>query len=153
MRIVDTDVLSFIWRHHPRGREYYRMYLSGHTPAISSVTRDEMRSGAVLMGWSRARRSRLEHMLLGFRVIPVTDNVTRVAEWLRSVAPRGLHINDSLIAATARVGTALVATAQGEPLSVEELLERGQDFPLVSNNYRDFEQLAPFGLRLLNLPP
>ena len=117
--IVDTDVVSYLMKGHPRAEAYTRI-LQGKLLAIAFITVGEMYYGAEKAQWGSERRLQLETTLRNFVVIPYDHEITRCYGRLLAERNRnGLTIapNDAWIAACAT----------------------RHRVPLVTNNARHFE--------------
>ena len=118
MRIlVDTGVFSAALSKRRRARfEAHVSLMAGHQVFLAAVTVSELRYGALVAEWGRARSGQLDEAIRSTTVVPVTDTLlTRIAE-LRYACRRsghplheGAHSNDLWIAATAtHVGARLL---------------------------------------------
>jgi predicted nucleic acid-binding protein len=119
--IVDTDVISFLYRKDSIGAEYAKI-LAGVQCYISFMTLAEFDRGALKAGWGIRRRGELERLLSRFFVYHSDrDLCERWGEVMCAAHRAGRPINcaDAWIAATA--------------LELE--------CPLVTNNVKDYECL------------
>ncbi len=101
--VVDTDVLSFLFRNDTRA-EFYRPYLSRGPRVISFMSLAEIEQWALDRNWGAARRARMRAHLHNFVVYPPDDALCRQWAAVRHAAQRaGLRIEvaDAWIAATA----------------------------------------------------
>lgn len=64
VRVVDTNVFSFVLRGRPAAKKYIP-HLSGHTLAISFMTVAELYEWGISRAWSPARWTALQAMLSG----------------------------------------------------------------------------------------
>jgi tRNA(fMet)-specific endonuclease VapC len=119
--IVDTDVVSYIFKWHPLAARYLDL-LRGNNAFISFMTLAEMRFGALEAHWGLRKRNLLERFLSEFPVYyPDEGLCTLWAEVRHESNRKGKSISsqDAWIAATA--------------------LHLGA--PLVTNDARDYEHL------------
>ena len=101
--VIDTDVLSFIFRSDTRAA-LYAPHLFGHVLTISFQTRAEMLRGAISANWGERRRQQLRQWLRKFAVVHSSDELCeRWAEALASARRSGRPIAaaDAWVAATA----------------------------------------------------
>lgn len=127
--LIDTDVVSFLFKRDSRTLGYLEIMDSFAVWAISFQTRAELEFWAINKQWSMKRRDELRYFLSPFEVIRSDD--TCIAHWAqlrsdRMRAGRPMHPEDAWAAAT--------ALAAGTPL--------------ITNNYRDFRDIG--GLEVLS---
>jgi predicted nucleic acid-binding protein len=67
--VVDTDVVSFLFKNHPLAPQYLP-HLAGTTPIISFLTVAELDRWALAHNWGLARRARMAQYLQRFVVQP-----------------------------------------------------------------------------------
>ena len=67
--VVDTDVVSFVFKNHPIG-SLYDTDLSGHNLILSFMTLAELDRWAIQSNWGDARRRWLHLYLEPFVVMP-----------------------------------------------------------------------------------
>ena len=110
--VVDTDVVSFLFKNHPVG-ERYDTELTGRLPLISFMTVAEVERWAIQYRWGEHRLHWL-HMYLGrFTVVPSSPDLCRKwAEVMVAAQSVGRRIEcaDAWIAATALLYDAPVLT-------------------------------------------
>lgn len=111
-RVVDTDVLSYLFRNDSRA-ELYRPHLVGHLLIVSFMTVAELELWTLQNGWGPARRARLETYLQSYVMYPVHRALCR--RWAAVVAGarrlgRPIQSADAWIAATALVQSASLVT-------------------------------------------
>lgn len=110
-RVIDTDVLSFIFRSDTRA-VLYAPHLFGHRLTISFQTRAEMVRGAISANWGTRRRLQLDLWLGKYAVVHSSDDLClRWAEAMDSARRSGRPIAtaDAWVAATAlHLGVPLV---------------------------------------------
>jgi tRNA(fMet)-specific endonuclease VapC len=126
--VIDTDVVSFLFKNHPLA-SMYLPEIAGRTAAISFMTVAELDRWALEAKWSVARRWRLREYIESFVVVPYSrDLCERWAEVTVAAQACGRRIEcaDAWVAASA-----LFANA-----------------PLITHNRRDFESVP--GLRLIS---
>jgi predicted nucleic acid-binding protein len=103
VRVLDTDVLSFLFRSDSRA-VLYAPYLFGQVLTISFQTRAEMVRGAISANWGTRRRRQLEQWLQKYAIVHSSDDLClRWAEAIDSARRAGRPIApaDAWIAATA----------------------------------------------------
>jgi tRNA(fMet)-specific endonuclease VapC len=116
--VVDTDVVSFIFKNHPIGGRY-EADLGGRTLLISFMTLAELDRWAIQSKWGEARRQWLRLYLERFVILPYNRALcTKWAEVTVAAQERGYRIEcaDAWIAATALL----------------------YDLPLVTHNHDDY---------------
>jgi tRNA(fMet)-specific endonuclease VapC len=101
--VVDTDVVSYLFRNSPVAR-LYRRHLAGRLLAISFMTMAEIRLGMLQAGWGPDRTARMEGFLKQFVLLTCDDDLCEV--WARVVYSerargRVIGVQDAWIAATA----------------------------------------------------
>lgn len=72
VRVVDTNVFSFILRGHTRA-PIYASHLTGHTLAVSFMTVAELHEWGIGRNWGAARWTAFRAMLSGYVVLPSDD--------------------------------------------------------------------------------
>jgi predicted nucleic acid-binding protein len=65
--VVDTDVVSYIFKRHPSAPRYVQA-LRGNDPVISFMTLAEVRFGALQAVWGYRKKDLLERYLADFAV-------------------------------------------------------------------------------------
>jgi predicted nucleic acid-binding protein len=122
--VVDTDVLSFIFRGDSRAAPY-APHLFGHVLTISFQTRAEMLRGAISANWGTRRRQQLNQWLGKYAVVHSSDDLClRWAEALAGArgAGRPIAAADAWVAATALLlGVPLVTHNAGDYVGVPGL--------------------------------
>jgi tRNA(fMet)-specific endonuclease VapC len=101
--IVDTDVVSFLFKNHPIAN-FYDSELLGHTLVLSFMTVAELDRWVIQRNWGEARRNWLDQYLEPFVILPYTRALcTKWAEVTATAQARGYRIEcaDAWIAATA----------------------------------------------------
>jgi predicted nucleic acid-binding protein len=101
--VVDTDVVSFLFKGHPTG-SLYAEHLAGSVLLISFMTVAELERWALQFQWGRARLDRLHAHLGRFTVVPSSPDLCHVwAEITIAAQASGRRIEcaDAWIAATA----------------------------------------------------
>jgi predicted nucleic acid-binding protein len=129
--VVDTDVISFLFKNHPIGSQY-DSELAGRSTLISFMTLAELDRWAIQARWDEARRNRLTKCLQPFIVLPYNRALCQKwAETTVGAQASGYRIEcaDAWIAATALLN----------------------DLPLVTHNRGDY--LGVIGLRLISHGP
>jgi predicted nucleic acid-binding protein len=116
--VVDTDVVSFLFKNHPIGRRY-DSDLAERVALISFMTVAEVERWAIQYHWSEHRVHLLHLYLQRFTVVPSSPDLCR--QWAQVMASaqdagRRIECADAWIAATAIV----------------------YDAPLVTHNRRDY---------------
>lgn len=120
--IVDTDVVSYLFKRDSRA-ERYRRYLEGKTIALSFMTVGELFFWAYSKNWGQRSITRLEEHLRNFVVLPFDYEVCRL--WARVQAERSARGRPM---ATADAWVAACALRHG--------------CPLITNNCADFQEIA-----------
>jgi tRNA(fMet)-specific endonuclease VapC len=101
--LVDTDVVSFLFRHDTRDA-LYRPHLEGRVLAVSFVTVAEVDQWARIRNWGPARQAELAAHLAGFTMLHSNRDLCR---WWAAVsvearrAGRPIQPSDAWIAAMA----------------------------------------------------
>lgn len=126
--VVDTDVLSFIFKGDSRA-DAYRPILAGKRAGISIQTAAELYRWAIERGWSRRRIQALEEALQD--LVTLELDLAAAQAWARIVANRQragrpIATQDAWIAATAI----------------------RHNCPLLTHNARDYAQIP--GLRVVS---
>ena len=116
--VVDTGVLSASLSRRRRQRlETQIAQMAGNQIFLAAVTVSELRYGALVAGWSEARRQRLEESIQATTVVPVSDALLTVAAELRFACRQvghplqdRIHANDLWVAASAiHIGAPLLS--------------------------------------------
>jgi predicted nucleic acid-binding protein len=128
--VVDTDVVSFIFKHHPIGA-LYEADLARYTLLISFMTLAELDRWAIQSKWGPARREWLRLYLERFVLLPYSRKLcTMWAEVTVAAQARGCRTEcaDGWIAATALRHDVLVTHNRGDYLGVPglKLISHGQ---------------------------
>jgi predicted nucleic acid-binding protein len=103
--VVDTDVLSYLFKRDSRG-ESYRPHLHGKLGVLSFMTIAELEFWARIRNWGPTRRAELSAFLQPYTIIQSDLPLCDMWAEVRSEAMRaGHHIDtaDCWIAATARL--------------------------------------------------
>jgi tRNA(fMet)-specific endonuclease VapC len=113
--VVDTDVISFIFKRDTRSA-YYLPLLTGKIAVISFMTLAELRQWAERRNWGPARRARLEQFVTGFAILHSTDQLC--SEWTRITSSSyrsgySIGVADAWIAATASMLSLPLVTNNG----------------------------------------
>jgi tRNA(fMet)-specific endonuclease VapC len=101
--IVDTDVVSFLFKGDTRAQAY-RQHLQGRTPALSFMTVAELYQWAYGRNWGKQKLARLEEQLRAYVVVPYDGELCR--QWAlicveRQRLGKPISVQDAWIAATA----------------------------------------------------
>jgi tRNA(fMet)-specific endonuclease VapC len=128
VRVIDTDVLSFLFRGDSRAVSY-APHLFGHVLTIGFQTRAEMLRGAISANWGERRRLQLDQWLLKYAIVHSSDKLCQ--HWAEAIdsarrAGRPIAPADAWIAATALL----------------------LDVPLVTHNAGDYAGVA--GLTIIS---
>lgn len=122
--VLDTDVLSFIFRSDTRAA-LYAPHLFGHVLTISFQTRAEMLRGAISANWGARRRQELDRWLRRYAIVHSSDELClRWAEALAGArrAGRPIAAADAWVAATALLlGVPLITHNAGDYAGVASL--------------------------------
>ena len=113
--IVDTDVVSFLFKNHPIG-QLYRADLAGHPAGISFMTVAEVERWALQYRWSSQRVHWLRLYIERFTVVPSSPDLCRTWAEVMVVAQaagRRIETADAWIAATALLYEAPLVTHNG----------------------------------------
>ena len=119
--LVDTDVVSFIFKQDSRAAEYAPL-LKGNRLALSFMTVAELFQWAAVRNWGTARIERLEQSLTNYLIIPVDIELCRRWGNLRAqlqAIGKPISPQDAWIAATAL----------------------RHNLPLVTHNTKDFAEI------------
>jgi predicted nucleic acid-binding protein len=101
--VVDTDVVSFLFKNHPIGNRY-DPELAERIPLISFMTAAELERWAIQRKWNAPRLHWLHLYLRRFTVVPSSPDLCRAwAEVMVAAQAAGRRIEcaDAWIAATA----------------------------------------------------
>ena len=94
MLVVDTDVVSYLFKQDTRG-DLYQPHLHGHLLVISPMTRAELEDWA-LDHWGQRRRDEMRAHLQQFILAPFDEDLcVKWAEATDSARRRGRPINSS----------------------------------------------------------
>ena len=103
--VVDTDVVSFLFKHDSHA-ESYRPHLTGRLLVLSFMTIAELDRWVLERNWGRTRRARMEEYLRNFIVYPFDRALclkgAEVSDCTRRNG-RSIQCADAWIAATAVV--------------------------------------------------
>src|SRR5437870_9427602 len=103
MVVVDTDVVSFLFRGDTRA-EPYRPYLTGRVLTISFMTLAELDQWVLEHRWGAARQARLAEHLADYTIHPFDRDLCRWWATVRVACRRigrPIEVADAWIAATA----------------------------------------------------
>ena len=101
--IVDTDVVSFLFKGDTRA-QLYRPHLQGKTLALSFMTVAELYQWAYIRNWGEQKLTRLEEQLHAYIIVPYENELCK--QWAticvgRQRLGRPISVQDAWIAATA----------------------------------------------------
>lgn len=107
--VVDTGIFSASISRRRRQRfETQIALMAGNQIFLAAITVSELRYGALVAGWSDARRERLEESIEATTVVPVSNKLLTTTAELRFACRRAghplhdrSHANDLWIAASA----------------------------------------------------
>ena len=122
--VVDTDVVSFLFKSHPIAYQYLPD-LADRTPLISFITLAELDRWVLAARWGEARRKKLREYLEPFVILPYDRALC--AKWAEiTIAAqscgRRIDCADAWIAATALLCDApLITHNRGDYLGVPDL--------------------------------
>jgi len=105
LAVVDTDVVSMLFKSRPEAR-FYESYLGSKEPPVSFMTIAELNFWPLVGQWGKKRLDKLNAFLADFAVLPCTDEVCiRWADLSYEARGAGRPIScaDAWIAATALV--------------------------------------------------
>ena len=113
--IVDTDVVSFIFKNHPIG-QLYDADVAGRAAGVSFMTVAELERWALLHRWSSQRIHWLRLFIRRFTVVPSSPDLC--GKWAEvmvaaQAAGRRIETADAWIAATALLYGAPLVTHNG----------------------------------------
>ena len=95
MLVVDTDVVSYLFKQDTRG-DLYKPDLRGHLLIISPMTRAELEAWALERKWGDRRRDEMRVHLKQFMLAPFDEDLcVKWAEATDSARKRGRAINSS----------------------------------------------------------
>ena len=95
MLVVDTDVISFLFKQDTRA-DLYKPHLQGHLLLISPMTRAELEVWALEHSWGQTRREAMRVHLKQFMLVPFHEALcVKWAEATDSARRRGRSINSS----------------------------------------------------------
>ena len=123
--VVDTDVVSFLFKNHPIGKRY-DPELAGRIPLISFMTVAELERWAIQRRWNAQRVQWLYLYLQRFTVVPSSPDLCR--QWAEAMvaaqaAGRRIESADGWIAATALLYDApLITHNRSDYLGVPSLI-------------------------------
>lgn len=124
MLVVDTDVVSFLFKQDTRG-DLYRPHLKGHLLLISPMTRAELEAWALEHNWGKPRRDAMRVHLKQFMLIPFHEELcVKWAEATDSARRGGRSINSSdawVAAAALHYDVPLVTHNRSDYLGVTNL--------------------------------
>jgi tRNA(fMet)-specific endonuclease VapC len=101
--LLDTDVVSFLFKGDSRARQY-APHLEGHVPAISFMTVAELFQWAAVRDWGPRRMAGLEMAFQNYTVLPFDIALCRMWGEVRAqrwAIGRPISPQDAWIAATA----------------------------------------------------
>lgn len=114
--VVDTDVVSFIFKNDSRG-VLYTPHITGRIALVSFMTVAELRRWYLQRNWGNARQQELEDFLQNYIVIHSEDSLcTKWAEVTSNAARKGRPIDtaDAWNAATAILHNVPLVTHNGK---------------------------------------
>lgn len=128
MVVVDTDVMSYVFKHDTRAA-FYEPHLAGKELIISFVTLAELQRWAIASNWGSSKRRKLGEYLSTVVVFHSDDDLC--VQWAKITEDgrrggREIQPGDAWIAATALL----------------------HEIPLVTHNRRDFDSVI--GLRIIS---
>jgi len=129
VRLLDTNVFSYIFRGSALGARYKRK-LAGYLPALCFMSVAELYEGAYRSKWSPGRFAKLKTFLAGYLIVESSPEICRRWGAVRSERrTQPISVDDAWIAATA--------------------LEHGLE--LLTHNRDDFQGIA--GLTIISEGP
>lgn len=124
IRVIDTDVWSYIYKGRDEGK-LYQPHLFGNILVISFQTQAELMRWVVSAGWGQQRRQHLESRLQKYVVVNSSYALSlRWAEAMESAGRNGRPIAaaDAWVAATAlQLGVPLITHNRNHFIGVNEL--------------------------------
>lgn len=125
--VVDTDVISFLFKDHPVASAY-RSILAGRSLAVSLISIAEIEYGMESKSWGARRRELMGRFLSRFTILYPGDETARIWALIK-------HEGDK----------------KGRPITFADAWIAAEalrlNIPLVTHNSRDFESVGD--LRLL----
>jgi tRNA(fMet)-specific endonuclease VapC len=122
--VVDTDVVSFVFKNHPFALAYQTI-LAGRPLAVSLITLAEIEYGMEAKNWGAARRERMRHFLARFTLLLPDAETALIWARIKSACQkkgRPITFADAWIAAAAiRLNVPLVTHNAGDYGALEEL--------------------------------
>jgi tRNA(fMet)-specific endonuclease VapC len=122
--VVDTDVVSFLFKNDSRAQLYLPL-LRGRTLLMSFMTEAELEQWIVLAKWGPGRVQRFQEFMKGFASVPTSRDL--IVSWAHVMAEarangRRIEAADAWVAATAVLyGAALVTHNPKDYLGVSNL--------------------------------
>jgi tRNA(fMet)-specific endonuclease VapC len=110
--VVDTDVVSFLFKNHSRAQLYLPL-LKGRPLLVSFMTEAELEQWILLARWGGGRVERFQTFMTGFASVPSSrDLILRWAGVMVAARANGRRIEaaDAWIAATALLYSAALVT-------------------------------------------
>ena len=122
--VVDTDVVSYLFRGDRRASEFYP-YVTDATAFVSFMTVAELERWSLQRNWGDARKTRLSIYLNRFSLVLVDRTLCQIWASVSDVARRNgrpIQTADAWIAATAvQLGLPLVTNNRGDFAGVDGL--------------------------------
>jgi predicted nucleic acid-binding protein len=123
--VVDTDVISYLFRGDSRAEDY-RPYLSGALLSVSFMTIAELDRWSLSRNWGQARIDRMEYFLSNFTVVLVDRTLCRTWARVTNQAQqkgRPIQAADGWIAASAvSLGVPLITNNRAHYAGVDDLI-------------------------------
>ena len=124
MLVVDTDVVSYLFKQDSRG-DLYKPHMQGHLLLISPMTRAELEAWALERNWGQPRREAMRVHLKQFMLVPFHEELcVKWAEATDSARRRGRSIDSSdawVAAAALHYDVPLVTHNRSDYLGVANL--------------------------------
>ena len=124
MLVVDTDVVSYLFKQDTRG-DLYKPHMQGHLLLISPMTRAELEAWALEHNWGQPRREAMRAHLKQFMLVPFHEELcVKWAEATDSARRRGRSIDSSdawVAAAALHYDVPLVTPNRSDYLGVANL--------------------------------
>jgi tRNA(fMet)-specific endonuclease VapC len=115
--VVDTDILISFLRGKERAREFLLSLVEDSTIYCSAITAAE-----IYAGMKEHEKERTSELIESLNIADVTLKIAEKAgEYKRSIKKQSLELDDCLVAATAFVKEAVLATGNGKHYPMSDI--------------------------------